>query len=113
MELTITKLCKKIKLYEREMQSNEKKIKIKDGKIQKLKHNLFSSNSESIETGNTIRAAEQYVRKLEKARKFRFLQMEEDLKLLNNIATTNKCEERKNIILLNEITIKDSIIEDL
>ena len=77
-----------------------------------FKDNLFSPKSESIETGKKMRAAEQYVGQLDKVRKFRFIQIEEDLKLLNYIATNNKCKKRKKI-LMYEITIKDSIIEEL
>ena len=75
-----------------------------------LKDNLFSPKSESIETGKKMCAAEQYVGQLDKVRKFRFIQIEEDLKLLNYIATNNKCKKK---ILMYEITIKDSIIEEL
>ena len=77
------------------MQTNENQIRMKDNEIQKLKDNLFLQKPESIQTNDKIRFAAQYLGKLEKARKFRSLQMEEDCKLLNNIATTNKYEERK------------------
>ena len=78
-----------------------------------MKNNLFCSKSESIQTNDKMRLTAQYLGKLEIARKFRLLQMVEACKLLNNIATTKKYKERKNLILTNEIAINDSIIQNL